>query len=180
MRYSKKGVTLVELVICCAIIVMLGGACTAVLASGSSIFNTSTATANAQLDADVLQTYLMNLIPSASNVSQETLDENDTFTAPEKGSALFIQDGTLAISVDGKVTTIRSVTDLEYELVKAGSKDSSRAQFCYKATLSDGSTISGGFVLSNVKYTELSGKVTENPFCFNLQESSNNPSEGVG
>ena len=51
MKKSKKGITLVELVICCAIIVMLGGACTAVLASGSRVYNQSTSAATSQMDA---------------------------------------------------------------------------------------------------------------------------------
>lgn len=173
MNHSKKGVTLVELVICCAIIVMLGGACTAVLASGSKIFNDSTSSANAQLDSDVLQRYLMNKIPSAKNISQGSLDADGKFTPDANGSYLYIQDGSLAISIDGNVTTIRSVVDLEYKLEKAGSSTSSRAQFCYTATLADGSQLSGGFIMSNIKFPEnpFAGKVSEQPFCFNLPET---------
>ena len=152
MKKSKKGVTLVELVICCAIIVMLGGACTAVLASGANIFNTSSKTANAQLDADVLQTFMINNLPSAENPDTScSLDEAKALT---DGVAIYIEDEVLTIQVDGNPTTIRSVTGFEYAFVKAGdpASESARAQFTYTASLNNGSTLSGGFILGNQKY----------------------------
>lgn len=174
MKHSKKGITLVELIICCAIIVMLGGACSAVLASGSTIFNTSSHTANAQLDADVLQNFMMNLIPSTNEVDQISLAEAKDLT---DGNCLFFDDennGVFTIRVGGKNTSIRSVTEFEYQIIRAGDPDSdtARAQFVYTVTLADGNALSGGFVLSNMKYDgglmpDICGKVSEKPFFFN-------------
>ena len=174
MKNSKKGITLVELIICCAIIVMLGGACSAVLASGSRIFNTSSQTASAQLDSDVLQNFMMNLIPSSKNVSQITVTEAKGLT---HGNCLFFDDendNVFTVRVDGKNTSIRSIKEFEYQIIRAGDPDSNtaRAQFVYTVTLSDGNTLSGGFVLSNMKFDEglmpeINGKVSEKPFCFN-------------
>ena len=89
MKQSKKGITLVELVICCAILVLLGGACTAVLVSGQTVFNTSSKTANAQLDADVLQTYLMNLLPPAKNIKEANRLTDVKDTANEFNAIFF-------------------------------------------------------------------------------------------
>ena len=91
MKKSKKGVTLVELIICCGIIVMLGGACTAVLASGSTIFNQRSRMAGAQLDADVLQTYMINILPSAENIKDTPRDDAKDIAA-DQGEALFFND----------------------------------------------------------------------------------------
>lgn len=173
MKHSKKGITLVELVICCAIIVMLGGACSAVLASGSRIFNTSSHTANAQLDANVVQNYMMNLIPSSNEVNQITVEEAKVLT---DGNCLFFDDendGLFTIRIAGKNTTIHSVEEFEYKIIRAGDPDSetARAQLVYTMTLSDNSTLSGGFVLSNMKFDDglmpsINGVVSENPFYF--------------
>lgn len=53
MKRTKKGITLVELVVCCGIMVMLAGACTAVLVSGARLFSDSSDTARAQLQYTV-------------------------------------------------------------------------------------------------------------------------------
>lgn len=153
MKQSKKGITLVELVICCAILVLLGGACTAVLVSGQTVFNTSSKTANAQLDADVLQTYLMNLLPPAKNIKAGSLDEATVTT--EKFNAIFFDnDNVFTLRRDKDFTTIQSIAGFQYNIVPAGetTSTSARAQLQYTITLTDGSEINGGFVLANVKY----------------------------
>lgn len=171
MKRSKKGVTLVELVICCTIIVLLGGACSAVLASGATIFNQSTSTANAQLDAEVLQRFMMKLVPSAQDVSQITLDEAEALA---DGSCLYFDsdnDGKFTVQVNGEKTSFRSITELEYEIIRAGdsASETARAQLKYTAYLAGGSKLEGGFVLSNIRFTAptFSGKakVSENPLC---------------
>lgn len=178
MHKSKKGVTLVELVICCAIIVMLGGACSAVLASGSRIFNTSSHTANAQLDANVIQNYMMNLIPSADEMRPTTLEEARENSV---GNCLFFDNDVFTIRINGKNTTIRSVDEFTYDIIRAGDPSSStaRAQFVYTITLSDKNTLTGGFVLSNMTYADaqssfateddepISGDIKTEPFYFN-------------
>lgn len=179
MKKTKKGVTLVELVICCAIIVMLGGACTAVLLSGHSIFNTSSKAANAQLDSDVLQTYMMNLLPSAKNVDQLSLAEAKALTS---GNSVYFDDengDVFTLQIDGEKNTIRSIAEFEYSIARAGDSASStaRAQFLYTVTMTDGSSFTGGFVLSNMKYDDTSmatmtGKVSEAPFCFGIPEAA--------
>ena len=155
MRKSKKGVTLVELVICCAIIVMLGGACTAVLASGATIFNQSSSTANAQLDAEVLQNFMIDLIPSTHEIEQTDLNTAKNSTT---GTYLYFEDDVFTIQIDGKKTTIRSVTEFEYDIIRAGdpASETARAQLKYTARMADGNELEGGYVLSNVKYSSIS------------------------
>lgn len=194
MKKSKKGITLVELVICCAIIVMLGGACSAVLASGSRIFNQSSNSANAQLDADLLQNHMMTLIPSARNVGNITLDELDQAKQLTTGSYMFFDKDNanlFTLRVNGKNTTIRSIKEFEYSIIQAGDPDSTtaRPQFVYTVTFSDGNIMNGGFVLSNLPYVggsadpddpnppedsmeQIKGKISEKPFCFNLPDDS--------
>lgn len=151
MKRTKKGVTLVELVICCAIIVMLGGACTAVLISGQHVYTTSASAANATLEADVLQTYMLNLLPSTSRVN--LVDEGNI---GDDGNYLYFNDeGDFVIQVDGKKTIVNGVTGFTYSFEKAGASDTARAQFVYTATMDDGSSYTGGFILGNVKYGEL-------------------------
>lgn len=153
MKKTKRGVTLVELIICCSIIVMLGGACSAVIASGSSIFNKSTSTAHAQMESDVFQTFMINILPSAKEM------KSDTGTVTELENGLFINsDNDLIVRVDGTDTRIRSVRSLEFHVVPAGSGDSpsARAQMNYTLTFEDGSFIKSGFVLSNVKFSKVS------------------------
>lgn len=178
MHKSKKGVTLVELVICCAIIVMLGGACSAVLASGSRVFNTSSHTANAQLDVNVIQNYMMNLVPSADEMYPTTLEEAKAKTS---GNCLFFDNEVFTIRINGKNTAIRSVKEFTYDVIRAGDPTSSsaRAQFVYTITLSDDNTLTGGFVLINMSYADaqasfaveddepISGNVKNAPFFFN-------------
>lgn len=169
MKKSKKGITLVELVICCAIIVMLGGACTAVLASGAKIFNTSSQTANAQLDADVLQNFMINNLPSAQNPNYDcSLDEAKALT---DGIAIYVEDNALTIQVNGNATSIRSITEFKYSFVKAGDSGSSnaRTQFQYVATLNNGSTLEGGYILGNEKYSSSLPRdllASAQPLCF--------------
>lgn len=196
MKQSKKGITLVELVICCAILVLLGGACTAVLVSGQTVFNTSSKTANAQLDADVLQTYLMNLLPPAKNIKYDTLANAKALTG---GKAIFFDDGDhFTLRVDGKDTTISSITGFKYTIERAGEKRTetdptgatievetgARAQLQYTITLSDGSEIKSGFVLANVKYAGTlpgaSGEkdLKDSPIIFDLPPESESPAGG--
>lgn len=150
MKKSKKGVTLVELIICCFIIVMLGGACTALLMSGEHIYSTSASAAGAQLDSDVLQTYMMKLVPSADGVVVGTVpgvDEDGLF---------FDDEGVFTISSNGKLTTIDSVKEFKYSLKKAGDTASAnaRAQLVYTVTMDDDSKFTGGFILNNVTYVK--------------------------
>lgn len=159
MKKNKKGITLVELIICCGIIVMVGGACTALLMSGQTIFNRSSSSANAQLDTDVIQTYLTNVVPRARTVSAVTevdVEANTTdfclyFDGEDDGEE---EDGVFTIRVNGKNTTIRSVTDFKYHMIPAGDgeDDAVKPQFFYTVYLSDGSNYSSGFVLINLNY----------------------------
>lgn len=154
MKHTKKGVTLVELVITCAIIVMLGGACTAVLISGQHVYSTSASAANATLEANVLQTYMLNLLPSSSVV--ELVADSDDAVDKTTGNYLYFNDeDQFVIQTDGKTTIVNGVTEFTYSFEKAGASNTARAQFVYTATMDDGSTYSGGFVLGNVKYADL-------------------------
>lgn len=172
MKHSKKGITLVELVICCAIIVMLGGACTAVLSSGATIFNQSSSTANAQLDSDVLQTFMINTLPSA--VNPDTSKSLTQAKALASGTAIYVEDDVLTIQIDGNSTTIPSIKEFTYSFICAGdpAHPGARTQMVYTATLSNGATLDGGFVLCNETYdastmeylVDIPASVT--PLCF--------------
>lgn len=156
MKKTKKGVTLVELVICCAIIVMLGGACTALLIAGEHVYSEGSSSANSQMDMDVLQTYMTNLIPRTETVNQILLADAKATTS---GNCIYFDDGNdglFTIRRAGDDTTIRSIDSFEYSIVKAGDtgSDSARAQFVYTVTLTDDSSYSGGFVLGNMKYDD--------------------------
>lgn len=150
MKKSKKGITLVELILCCAILVLLGGACTAVLTSGSHVFNQSSKTANAQLDADLLQTLMMNNLPVVKNIDvytgEEMVEASEYLLIDAENSDYF------TTYFDKSKMTIRAIVDFKYAIVPAGAQDDARAQFLYKATFDDNSTLSGGYILSNVKY----------------------------
>jgi len=179
MKKSKKGVTLVELIICCFIIVMLGGACTALLMSGEHIYSNSADAAGAQLDADVLQTYMMKLVPSADNVTV------DTVPAADQDGLYFDDEGVFTISANGKLTTIDSVSEFKYSLVKAGDPASgnARTQLVYTVTMDDDSEFTGGFIMSNVKYEDSMASMVDlslapaadgtggNPICFAEDEA---------
>lgn len=197
MKQSKKGITLVELVICCAILVLLGGACTAVLVSGQTVFNTSSKTANAQLDADVLQTYLMNLLPPAKNIKAGSLDEATATTEGLEFNAIFFDNDNVFTLRRGKdFTTIRSIAGFQYTIVCAGeaptdptddSGSGARAQLKYTITLTDGSKINGGFVLANVKYSsslpqngELNGSAENFSALIFYSPSETEPTVGGG
>lgn len=151
MKKSKKGVTLVELVICCAIIVMLGGACTAVLISGEKVFSGSANSANSQIEANVLQTYLMTAMPSVKTVA--TIDEDDA-KAATAGVYLFFDGEDFTINDDGKLTVINGVKEFKCKFLKAGEATSSdaKAQFAYTVKMNDGNSFSSGLVLSNMPY----------------------------
>ena len=154
MRHSKKGVTLVELVICCAIIVMLGGAATAVLMSGQTLFNKSSDSAQSQMDINVVHTHLMNLVPSAKGITPMDTKDPEEIRALPSGCYLFFDGSNLVLRRDGSDVTIDSVTGVTYSFVKAGSADSpsARAQLVYKITTIDGDEFTGGYVLTNVAY----------------------------
>ena len=157
MKKSKKGVTLVELIICCFIIVMVGGACTALLMSGEHIYSSSANAAGAQLDSDVLQTYMMKMVPSTEQISQISLADAK---AVSDGTSMYFDDENeqeFTICIDGDYTTIGSVSEFKYTIVKAGAAGSltARAQFTYKVTMNDDSEFTGGFMLSNMKFDEI-------------------------
>lgn len=168
MRKNKRGVTLVELIICCGIMVMVGGACTAVLMSGHNIFNNSANAANTQLDADVIQMYLTNAVPRATAISQIEMATDDLEVAEARskitGCCLYFHDDTFYIRSNGKDIAIPSVVDFKYHLENSGKtgSTSARALFTYTVTGTDGSSYSSGFVLGNIPLSKAaSGLKTE-------------------
>lgn len=174
MKRSKKGITLVELVICCAIIVLIGGAATALLMSGEHLFSSSANSASNQMELDVLQSYMMGIIPSAKNIGIATDDEG-ALKLPDSGNCIYFpkvdntqntqDNSTLIVRTGSKETKIHSVTGFKYRVVRAGvkptepevegaetEKDTARAQFIYTVTFLNGETYQGGFVINNLSY----------------------------
>lgn len=165
MKRTKKGITLVELVICCAVIVLIGGAATALLMSGEHLFSSSADSASNQMELDVLQSYMMGIIPSAKNIGVIEKDDENNLLIPESGNCIYFDDGALIIRAGSKETEIRSVTGFKYRVVRAGvkpiepevegaetEKDTARAQFIYTVTFLNGETYQGGFVINNLSY----------------------------
>ena len=154
MKKSKKGVTLVELVICCAITVMLAGACTAVLISGQRVWKSGSESANAQMTADVIQTSLYGKLPSYDKATAAHKDSETEYSytvSAATGTVIYIsEDDGLVIRTNGKNMTLDDVKDMTVSLLKVGSKESARTQFNYTATLVDGREFSGGIVISNL------------------------------
>ena len=151
MKNSKKGVTLVELIICCAIMVMLGGACSAVIASGATVFNRSTRTAGAQLESDALQNYMINILPSVNNIN---IYDNSAMLNESKYVFLNAEnEDHFTIRSNGTNTAIRSIKEFKYAVISAGSNTDARAQFIFVATIDDGSQLTGGYVMSNVRFS---------------------------
>ncbi len=178
MKKSKKGVTLVELVICCAITVMLAGACTAVLISGQRVWKSGSESANAQMTADILQTSLYGKLPSYGSV-EVVSTANSTGVSTLKGSATgtllyFNDEDVLVIQNSGDTMTVNDVTDFTYTFLKVGSKESARTQFNYTATLADGREFSGGIVISNLAFKDidLSSMPTHNGTILSLDDIS--------
>lgn len=163
MKQSKKGFTLVELIICCAIITMLAGACTALLMSGEKLFSTGSKSAASQMDVTLLQTTLLNRLPSTKVV--EALTDSAAETAQEgtaDGSTyLFFNDeGVFVIRYGGKNTTIREISEFEYTLSKIGSSETARTQFSYTVVCKDGTQYTGGLALSTMKFPIAGDSVT--------------------
>lgn len=176
MKRSKKGITLVELVICCAVIVLIGGAATALLMSGEHLFSSSADSASNQMELDVLQSYVMGIIPSAKNIGVVETDGDGNLKLPESGNSIYFKDdGTLIIRTGTKETEIRSVKEFKYQVVRAGvapaptaeagaeaEPDTARAQFLYTVTFKSGHTYQGGFVINNLSYPVVSTSIGSN------------------
>lgn len=180
IKNSKKGITLVELVICCAILILIGGAVVAVLMSGEHVFSTSANSANAQMELEILQTNLMGIIPSAKNISVSSKNDDD-YVFPSSGYSVYSDGSHLIIrssveindngvkNVSTKETTLNEIASFTYEITPAGiipqettsdgievSKTATaRPLFSYTVTFTDGSTYTGGFVISNLPYISI-------------------------
>ena len=160
MKRSKKGFTLVELIICCAIMTMLAGACTALLMSGEKLFSTGSKSALTQMDVNVLQTTILNRLPSANAVELvlgEIPEEQATPGADEKNvTELFFDevDGKQVFTIrhDGKGTTIPEIEEFTCYLMPIGASTTARAQLNYTATCKNGDVYSGGMALSTMNF----------------------------
>lgn len=177
MKHSKKGVTLVELVICCGILVLLGAGCTALLMSGENAFSTGAKATSAHLDASTVQTHLMKAIPSAKSVA--LISDEEAATLPAGNCLFFNEENDFIIRNNGNEIKLDAITGFTYSFVKAGEtveaaaedptegtadaegeEDAgnaayARAQFVYTITTSSGSKLDGGFLLSNFAYDKL-------------------------
>lgn len=164
---SKSGITLVELAICCAITLLLGGACLTVLLFGRDMFDKGAQTADAMLEAEIFQTFMLQQLPSATRVAQT---EPNSIGQGETYSRLTVENGDLMIDTGGSVICLSAIEDLDYAVIPAGppSSDSARPQLVYTLYFGDGTSLSGGFVMVNMRYdeelmAELSGTLSEKP-----------------
>lgn len=160
MKQTKKGFTLVELIICCAIMTMLAGACTALLMSGEKLFSTGSKSALTQMDVNVLQTTILNRLPSANAVELVLGEIPEEQVPPAQGedkiTELFfdVVDGKSVFTIrhDGKGTTIPEIEEFTCYLLPIGASQTARAQFNYTATCKNGAVYSGGMALSTMNF----------------------------
>lgn len=182
MKRSKKGFTLVELIICCAIITMLAGASTALLMSGEKLFSTGSKSAISQMDVSLLQTSLLQRLPSTKVISALTADDADlsdaqTGTSTADTALFFDDEGVFVIRYAGKNTTIREVSEFEYTLTKIGTSDTARTQFSYTVTCKDGTKYNGGVALSTMNFGSLGFAEDVTTVTYQIKET---PSEDEG
>ena len=196
MKRTKKGITLVELVICCAIIALIGGAATALLMSGEHLFSSSADSASNQMELDVLQSHMMNIIPSAKNIGIIETDEDNDLLLPAAGNCIYFNDtDTLIIRTGTKETEIRAVTGFVYQIILAGVPNetqpsqsteptteteppiTARAQFLYTVTFRNGQSYQGGFVINNLSYPVVEAELgtterdlKDSPICVSIPE----------
>ena len=160
MKRTKKGFTLVELIICCAIMTMLAGACTALLMSGEKLFSTGSKSALTQMDVNLLQTTMLNRLPSANSVELVLGEIPEEQATPgqgeEKITELFFDevDGKQVFTIrhDGKGTTIPEIEEFTCYLMPIGASTTARAQLNYTATCKNGDVYSGGMALSTMNF----------------------------
>ena len=163
---SKKGLTLVELAICCAITLLLGSACLSLLLSGRSLFDKGAQSANSAMEYDILQTFMMQQLPSAVEIEQIATPDS---VQSSKVGTLSVEDGALVICTGSTVIRLTTISDLQYTMIRAGHSASHTAapQLCYTVHFKDGSSFNAGFVLVNMKYDAamdtLHGSLSENP-----------------
>ena len=136
--------------------ILLAGACTAVIVSGQRLFVKGSQTANTQLETNALQTTIIKSLPNMSVVTKKTSPTDvQTVKTSTEGVGIFLEDGKLTIRRHGSNVTINSVAKFECGFKKVGANDTGRTQFVYEATMSDGTKISGGVVLINTKHSEV-------------------------
>lgn len=179
MKRTKRGFTLVELIICCAIMTMLAGACTALLMSGEKLYSTGSQSASSQMDINLLQTTLLNRLPSTKVIKSLNNEDADLNTAQTgtgtKDTAVFFDDeGVFVIRYNGKNTTIPEITEFEYTISPIGTSDTARTQFSYTVVCRDGTRYNGGLALSTMSFSslELGAGVTE--VTYQIKDSPSN------
>lgn len=164
---SKRGITLVELAICCAITLLLGTACLTVLLSGRGMFDKGVQTANSMLEADIFQTFMMQQLPYATGIAQTV--PND-LAQSERYSHLTAENGKLTIDTGGSTICLATIKDCSYAVIPAGLPSSklTQPQLVYTLHFEDGASLSGGFVMANMRYEDalmesFSGALSEKP-----------------
>lgn len=76
------------LAVAAQVVDMTGATCTGVLLSGHNMFSGSASSANAQLDTDVVQAYLIHSLPRAANIDQISTSDS----LPATGSFLYFDN----------------------------------------------------------------------------------------
>ena len=181
MKHSKKGVTLVELIICCGILGLLGLGCTTLLLSGHNAFSSGAKATESQMDLALVQNQLIKFVPSASSFTISP-DESNVQSKGHYVSFQENEDGSKVFTVrnNGKDITAESIASFTYQIIRAAeaapeateppagatestepvenedaSQGYARAQFVYTVRTKDGSTFKGGFLLCNLAYDKL-------------------------
>lgn len=152
-KQSKRGITLVELIICCAITLLLGGACLTVLLSGQDMFTKGTQTANTMMEAEIFQTFMLEQLPSASEIAQT---EPNGISQSKMYSRLTVEDQAVTISTGDNIIRLATISDCRYAVIPAGlpASASAQPQLVYTLYFADGASLSGGFVMTNMRYAE--------------------------
>ena len=152
-KRSKRGITLVELAICCAITLLLGGGCLTVLLSGRDMFDKGAQTADAMLEADIFQTLMMQQLPSVTGIAQT---DPDDISKNETCRRLAVEDNAVTIHIGDNVIRLAAISDCRYSVIPAGlpTSDSAQSQLVYTLYFKDGTSLSGGFVMTGIRYAD--------------------------
>lgn len=142
---SKRGFTLVELIVSALITVIIIGAAAAAVALGLEIFNSATKTAAQQRRIKLAETALKENILIAQSY---TIGQRAPGTVPEAddGIYLYFDNDVFVILINGSTITVRDIESVEIDFEKASNLCRAR----YTIT-PPGLSHSGVIVMNNIK-----------------------------
>lgn len=149
---SKKGLTLVELIITIAVSSMVILSAYGLFASAQSSYSVSTGLLNNRLEAGNLQTLLEYNLPVITHAALEASSPSEL----DETISLNFSDGSLCITASSNSYILDDVKCFNFEFSKLGISPDSRVIFSYTIEMSNGTSYSGGIALQNLSAGSLS------------------------